>query len=569
MSDDEPRGLYLDAEPGLLARCRGTTPNRESVPAVEPTLVPGAGRVLMGCVADNDAKYLSQALRLLQSVRWFGDRMAGVDFVVCLVGSPDRHYVEEFERLGASVQVVPPFSSVHPHSNKLRLLELPETSAYDTVMLLDCDTVIVQDPSPFLDGEAFQAKMADWPTIPHDVFQRLFRHFGLESPRPEYRCNPSGKPTVWYCNAGVLVFSQEVLATLGSAWRQLNLALLDRLDLLEPYSFYCEQASLSLAFASQPVPFRELPLSMNFPTHSERLLALPAMQVCDPVILHYHDGVDSNGCLKSVPCPGAQMRIEEFNRHLQQERRRGFDNRLFWDFRYAHDPELGSGLASRGTVKEYKRRLLRELLAALQPESILDVGCGDQAVSKEVPDDVYTGIDISSVAVERNRLAYPNRRFIRGDLLDLDVPPADVVICLDVLIHVDDAERYRAMVHRAVALTTRMGLISGYEAPPAHESSICFYHEPLTETLRRAGGHALRRVGAYRDVVVWVFQPPSGQVEPGIDQLVRRIQPLRVNEAYSRSKNRLISALAKSSPRRALRRWWRKWNEEWRPMAGN
>lgn len=303
MFDEEPQGESEEAQSGLLECCQVTILEGELSPAIVPMPVSGVGRVLMGCVADNHVKYLSQALRLLQSVRWFGGGMAGVDFLVCVVETAEAYYLREFERLGALVRFVAPFSSLHPHSNKLRLLEVPGIDAYDTVILLDCDTVVLQDPWPFLDGAAFQAKMADWPSIPRGVLDRLFRHFDLGSPREDYRCNPSGRPTIWYCNAGVLVFPREALSRLAPAWRYFNMALIDRLDLLESYSFYCDQASLSLAFASESVPFRELPLSMNFPTHFERLCALPAMQACDPVILHYHNRIDPNGYLASVPCP--------------------------------------------------------------------------------------------------------------------------------------------------------------------------------------------------------------------------------------------------------------------------
>ncbi len=346
---------YITARSTMLAQCGVKRFEEKLTPSIERTLVPDAGRVVMGCVAENNSKYLSQALRLLQSVRWFGGDMASVNFYVCVVGNIEPGYVREFERLGAFVRVVTPFDGRHPPSNKLRLLELPEIKAYDTVMLLDCDTIVVQDPWPFLDGRTFQAKMADLPTVPHEVFQRLFQHFDIKMPGQDYQCNPSGVPTICYCNGGVLIFPHQTLSDIVSAWRHFNSALLERLDLLGTNTFYCEQASLSLAFAAQPVPFSELPLSMNFPLHLTRMDTPPAMHDCDPVILHYHDRVDDRGYMQTSPYPGAQKRIEQFNERLRQERRQHFNNRLFWDSRYIHDPELGSGLGSRGTARMQQR----------------------------------------------------------------------------------------------------------------------------------------------------------------------------------------------------------------------
>ena len=511
--DDNTRAAYCVAQSELLARCGVPHFEGQLTPEIERALVPGAGRVAMGCVAENNPQFLSQTLRLLQSVRWFGGGMAGVNFFVCVVDDIDPDYAREFERLGAFVRRVPRFSSRHPHSNKLRLLDLPEINAYDTVMLLDCDTVVVQDPWPFLDGKAFRAKIADAPTVSQEVFQRLFQHFGLELPGQDYQCTFGSTQTIWYCNGGVLIFPQNTLATLGSAWRRLDAALLERLDLLGPNPVHCDQASLSLAFAAQPVPFRELPVSMNFPLHLTHLDTPPEMQACDPVILHYHDRVDASGYLQPSPYPGAQKRIEQFNGRLRQDRRQRFDNRLFWDWRYAHAPDLGSGLGSRGAACAYKQELLHRLVTMHRPCSILDIGCGDQVVSQVLPDEIYTGVDISSVVIDRNRANHPNRQFVCGDILDLDLPRADLVICLDVLIHIDNPDRYQAVVSRLVALTNKVGFVSGYQVAPEVKHDLTFYHEPLSQTLEHAGARHLRQVGAYRSVTLWAFEPPGAEPE--------------------------------------------------------
>lgn len=292
-------------------------------PELDKRLVPGAGRLAIGCVADNKPKFLSQALRLLQSLRWFGGSMAGANFFVCVVDEIDPGYAKEFERLGAFVRVVARFSHKHPHSNKLRLLELPEVEHYDTLMLLDCDTVIVQDLWPHIDGRAFQTKMADLPTLTHEVFEGLFPHFGLKTPEKKYRTNPGGTSTIWYSNAGVLVFPKETLTTFGRAWLKYNSELIENLDLLGERKTYCDQASLALAFEAVDVPYKELPIEMNFPTHLTGIETAVNMNTCDPIIIHYHDKVDESGYLLSAPYPNVQKRIEAFNERLRQERAKG------------------------------------------------------------------------------------------------------------------------------------------------------------------------------------------------------------------------------------------------------
>ena len=482
-------------------------------------LRPDAGRVAVGCVAENEPKYVSQALRLLQSLRWFGGRMAGANFFVCVLDEADPEFVAEFERHGAFVRIVPRLTTLHPPSNKLRFLELPEIRAYDTVLLLDCDTLVVADPWPFLDGNVLQAKLADVPIIPRQTFRRLFEHFSLPEPKEDYLCNPSGVPTIWYCNAGALVIPQRFLEDLARAWLGINAELLKHLELLGRDRYYCDQASLALAFAAAPVPFRELPLGMNYPMHHEDTNVRCASYECEPVVLHYHDRVDGDGCLLPSLSPRVQEGIEAFNRRVMASERtirrlRQFDNSVFWDARYSQNPAVGSGVGSRGLTLVYKRELLRNAIDELLPRSILDVGCGDLAVSHIVPEREYTGVDVSPVVVERNRHAFPTRRFVCADILELDNLESDVIVCLDLLIHVDDVDRYRGIVERLVRWAGRGGVVSGYETKPKSPSVSTFFFEALSSTLRSAGAHRLRRLGQYRDVTVWLFERAQESFPP-------------------------------------------------------
>jgi SAM-dependent methyltransferase len=466
------------------------------------------------------------------------------------VDTIDPHYRHRLEELGATVTLVPRVSRQHGYSNKLRLLEQPALRSFDTIVLLDCDTVIVQDPRPWLDGQKFQAKIADAATVPPDVLRRVFEHLGVALPALEHHCNPSSEPTIWYCNAGVLVFPRSMLDTLAAGWQAWNQRLLERLDLLRPHQTYCDQASLSLAFAEHPVPFAELPLAMNFPLHLSAS-AYPALgEPCDPVIIYYHDRVTPHGYLQPGPNALVQARIDAFNARVHAARRRRFDNRLFWDFRYSHAPDLGSGVGSRGETAEYKRALLQRVMESERPDSVLDVGCGDQHVSQVLPDAGYVGLDISRVVVERNRQAYAGRRFECGDLLDpnFNPVPCEGVVCLDVLIHIDRIEAYRAFVHRLVTLARRFGIVSGYEAapparsqpteqhrwprlaalarrlgvpsrmdsPPAAKYDMIFYHEPLSRTLREAGVADLQPIGTYHGLTMWRFTPGAVAAAPRV-----------------------------------------------------
>ena len=277
------------------------------------------GRVALGCVVDKQPRFAAEVVRLVRSLRWFGGRLAGADCLVCFVESVDRACAAALERLGALIRVVPRVGGRAWPSNRFGFLELPELDAYDTIIMQDCDTVVVQDPWPWLDVEALQVKMADAATVPHDVFQRLFEHFHLPLPRQDHRCTPSGTPSIWYCNAGVVVLPRPLLRDFCARWRRFNNLVIEHLDLLGPQAYHCMQASMALAYAAQPVSFRELPLCMNFPLHLTQYAHSADMVECDPVILHYHSRVDAAGYLQPSPFPIAHERIEQFNQRLRSE----------------------------------------------------------------------------------------------------------------------------------------------------------------------------------------------------------------------------------------------------------
>ena len=300
--------------------------------------------MVFGCVAEDRPLYLAESLFLLQSLRWFGGALAGAPFVVCVVEEVDDDYAALFQELGASVRVVERVSARHSHSNKLRFLEAPELADCDVAVLLDCDTIVVGDPLPWLDCEQFQARMAGNPSVPHSVFERLFGHFGLGRPQANWVCNPGGQPTVWYVNGGVLAFPRSLLGRFGGAWREWNERLLAHIDLLGPYQDFCDQASMTLAMAADPVPFGELPLGLNYPVRFVPPAGDRAGVV--PVILHHHHWLDHHGCLRPSPFPPVQDAIERYNRRFLSELCGVLSDRMVWDFhRFANEKPPRPGAA--------------------------------------------------------------------------------------------------------------------------------------------------------------------------------------------------------------------------------
>src|ERR1700682_1384132 len=73
----------------------------------DPRASEDAGRWLIGCVADNNWRFLDQSLALVRSLRWFGGAAANSDFRVCVVDSAKPAYLREMSRYGAEVRIVP------------------------------------------------------------------------------------------------------------------------------------------------------------------------------------------------------------------------------------------------------------------------------------------------------------------------------------------------------------------------------------------------------------------------------------------------------------------------------
>lgn len=139
------------------------------------------------------------------------------------------------------------------------------------------------------------------------------------------------------------------------------------------------------------------------------------------------------------------------------------DNQKFWNERYCSLPDLGSGPGSRAYAAWVKQRLIAETVAKRNIRSILDIGCGDLCWLQAVPLErvTYTGVDISNVIVARNRANFPQYRFLLHDVANAPLRlTADLVVCLDVLIHQIPLEQFRCALRNVLSSISNIGLIS-------------------------------------------------------------------------------------------------------------
>jgi hypothetical protein len=271
-----------------------------------------ADNVVVGCVADQQVKYLEQAFRLLVSWRRSGGRLAQCRFIICVAGGIPPGYAASLTPWFPELVAVDPFTAAHPPSNKLRFLELELIHNYDRVILLDCDTIILKEPLELLGSVPLLAKMADIATVPDAIFRKLYSATGSVKPEPMYSCTVSGEASIPYFNAGVLSFSKKAIQDLVPTWLRLNRKVAAHPEWLGEAFGFLEQATLSLAVTNTKTAFSLLSSAMNFPAHFQDP-PIQELTEIDPVILHYHGLVNSYGYLARSPYPLVQSAIQEFN----------------------------------------------------------------------------------------------------------------------------------------------------------------------------------------------------------------------------------------------------------------
>ncbi|GEM_PF-1527796 len=475
-------------------------------------------RILIACVAENREPYTTEILYLFRSLAAFGGSLACSQQIAYFVEAADAEIVEQLSSLGVIVKIVPRLNERYPHANKIQMLDQQED--YDLLIGLDCDVVITKDFSPLLEPDAFMAKPVDKDHLTIDQWCTIFQWFNLSLPNERYLTTFDAKETIPYFNSGVISIPKQFVHALSNAWKMFALAmqdLYDHIPEIAAHSFFTDQFALTLALSNEKIPLKVLPLEMNFPIHAP-IHTIFHPEKSNPYILHHHHRIFKTGLADST-YKNINLVIEKINstlchpiltnltNGLLNSVQTDFDNLHFWEERYRTNLDLGSGVGSRGENLTYKKRILKKLIQDTPPASLLDVGCGDLEVIGDFSLKNYLGIDVSDFITKRNTRLRPNWSFRAEDFLKIvseEQLSADMVMCLDVLIHEHDPKRYERMVEALVKATKEIGVVSAYELPPRarFSSSITAYHEPITHTLRRTGAYEIQVIGYYRDVSI-------------------------------------------------------------------
>jgi hypothetical protein len=278
-----------------------------------------APNVVFTCIAEPTKDFLEQSARLLMSLRWFGGPLAQARFVLGCTGPIAQEPRELFDKYGAEITIIERYDPTHGHSNKIALLRSPILAGHDIVVLLDCDTVIVQDPARWLSRDAVAIKLADLPTVSLAELQSIFRHLKCPFPSARHHHELTGEACIPYCNSGVMIVPEKYRQQLASQWDYRNRQVLLLPERLSFNRVHTDQVGLTLALENTKLPFAPLPAEMNLPAHFKVEFYPPEWQELDPVIIHYHWLSYPDGFLRPCALRQCTRRIESFNARLRAE----------------------------------------------------------------------------------------------------------------------------------------------------------------------------------------------------------------------------------------------------------
>jgi hypothetical protein len=435
------------------------------------------------CVIDEDPRFHLEALRWYTSLT----AVAGVhptDLTVHVVGPTDSDALGILRANGVTIRSIPLFDARSAHCNKISgALSIAAAGVEGLAVLTDADVVICEDPRQLtLDPGAVAARIVDAPNPPLDIVKAVFEQAGVGLPPiVPLDLDPDAVTVEGNANGGLYLVPGHILDQVARAWDRWARWLLNRMDLLGSFGMFVDQMAMALALRAEEVPTQRLHPRWNTPTHVPEWIS---EDLDTPAIMHYHGAVTPTGLLSKVGVPAIDCRIEMCNDALVRLWSHTFPNVTFWEWRYRSQPELGSGVGSRGTSLYEKRQLLVNVLNMIRPDSTLDVGSGDGESTRGLAIPNYTGIDLSNEAIRFASAARPDDTFYVGTLADHPIV-ADLTICQDVLIHQSDEPTYRDLVRRLLSSANKALLISGYEQEPHGDRTMTHYHEPLSDTIRR------------------------------------------------------------------------------------
>lgn len=462
-------------------------------------------RFLFSFVVDSEPRFLYQGYHLARSIQLHcpGE---GCVTNVCVTPEVPPDWRDIFTELGCRVLEISRFGDGR-YCNKVSQLEHLSLTEFDYVILLDTDTILIEDIRRYMLPDVLQAKIVDYPNPSLDSLKQIAEKCGLSNlPLIVPTDSGVGETYSGNCNGGFYAIPAKLLPIVVMWFPHWVKWLLADNDVLrrERKEMHTDQVAMWLTIHHKQIPFAAAKSNLNYYVHRghDRVYYDANAPIC---LLHYHSTLNVVGLIAPTAklSDTAMDAIAAANRQIAA----GFDNRVFWNFRYNDFSDRGSGVGSRGEPLHYKRALLRAE-GIEDANSVLDIGCGDLEVIRAFNIENYSGLDISREAlVTARRVAQPHWNLaLLSNSVSASVAPAELVLCFEVLIHQPTEVEYRQLIALLAEKTLKTLLVSGYDSGNAEiiSNHMTYFYEPLADSLARLSRFkTISEIGGHTSVKIY------------------------------------------------------------------
>jgi 2-polyprenyl-3-methyl-5-hydroxy-6-metoxy-1,4-benzoquinol methylase len=475
--------------------------------------MPACSNSCYSCVVDNSPLFTWQCHIFISTL--LHNCNVAADNIYIHTIDPSPNLLKYLDSAGVNIVSAQRFGD-GKYCNKLAQFETGALKEAEHVFLCDCDLAFAQNIDELSSSKVVSGKIVDFPNPSVEILQHIFDKY--ECCHPDLVDTYTGKSFKTNCNGGLYSIPRKYFEPLGEIWREFSLALLNDgevLELLGAKRIHIDQITFAMSIAKLDIPFSSLDDSYNFPVHAPKIKEKISERLGDnrPKVLHYHKKIDHCGNLLPFNIATVDASISAVNSTLRKE----FNNKIFWDYRYAEHPSLGSGVGSRGDLKIIKRRILKAL-GIEKAASVLDVGCGDGEIVKGLDISTYIGIDMSLESLDLIKKRIPAAKlfhFLEKEKTDR----AEVVICLDVLLHQDNLKDYNELIRFIADKAEKRLIVSGYGAKEnIDKSAMCRFYEDLRTSLEKTGKFArIFKIAEYRNLDVLVAEKEDSLIHESLN----------------------------------------------------
>jgi hypothetical protein len=271
--------------------------------------------IAYSCIVDNQPVFLAQSYLWVNVLLHFA-RIAPQNIYVHTVEVRNRRFLRWARRTGVHLVPVQRFDPRQAYCNKLSQLGTFVDQPCDYVILMDCDTVLLEPYSTPFQAPVY-AKPVDFANPPLEMLEPIFQRFLGKSARASAASfkKPDGSDLTDRnnCNGGVYIIARKFLPELAASWRRWAKCCIDHIDLFAHLYMHVDQASFAMAMRDLGVDVEFLDLAWNYPIHLDPKL-LPNLA---PKMIHYHRQITPAGLIRAPGIPHVDGTVLGVNRFIQ------------------------------------------------------------------------------------------------------------------------------------------------------------------------------------------------------------------------------------------------------------